>query len=178
MAVTIDTDLVSGTVIQGNSFTFQVSASTDDPTYLPLTYSWWHIVDEATSSSLAETSSILTLSAASVTSSAAGAYSVFVADAEPSNASSSLVTLTVQPGVSTQPSLGGVNVLTQWQSANLTVAGSSDTSITYQWVKNGSNIAGATSATLTLARVQPKDNGTYYCMSHEKDISSGIQFFQ
>lgn len=47
------------------------------------------------------------------------------------------------------------------QAASLGVVASSDAAVTYQWRKNGVAIAGATSATLAFAAVQPGDAGNY-----------------
>jgi len=46
-------------------------------------------------------------------------------------------------------------------TATFTVA-ASDPTATIQWTKNGNNLAGATSATLTLTNVQTTDSGTTY----------------
>jgi hypothetical protein len=49
-------------------------------------------------------------------------------------------------------------------AATFTVAVTGDASITYQWQKNQSPIAGATSPSFTVADAQPSDAGTYYAM--------------
>jgi len=46
-------------------------------------------------------------------------------------------------------------------TASLTVVALSGTTMTYQWLKNGTNIPGATSATYSLLSIQNSDQGNY-----------------
>ena len=62
------------------------------------------------------------------------------------------------PVITTQPA--GQTVLAQ-SPATFQVAVSSLSPLTYQWRKNGVNIAGATSSSLTIASVQPADQADY-----------------
>ncbi len=55
----------------------------------------------------------------------------------------------------------GDQTVVEDQSATWTVTASGAGPFTYQWRKNGENIAGATTATLTLPRVLPADTGSY-----------------
>lgn len=48
------------------------------------------------------------------------------------------------------------------QSATFTVAASGSTPLSFQWQRNGANIAGATSATFTIASVAMSDNGATF----------------
>ncbi len=62
------------------------------------------------------------------------------------------------PAITTQPvgqssPVGG--------SANFTVAASGNATLTYQWAKDGVDIVGATSTTLSLTNIQLADAGTY-----------------
>lgn len=45
------------------------------------------------------------------------------------------------------------------QSATFIVAASGSPPLTFQWQRNGANIAGATSATFTIASVSTSDHG-------------------
>jgi hypothetical protein len=64
------------------------------------------------------------------------------------------------PTITTQPS----NVTaTQGQAASFTVAASGTAPLSFQWRKNGTNISGATAATLSLTNVQSTDVATYSC---------------
>jgi pectate lyase/pectin methylesterase-like acyl-CoA thioesterase len=60
--------------------------------------------------------------------------------------------------ISAQPQSQTVNV---GAAATFTVTASGAAPITYQWRKNGADIPGATSATLTLPDAQPTDAGVY-----------------
>ena len=62
------------------------------------------------------------------------------------------------PSFTTQPAPRTVDAGT---SVTLTAAASGTPAPTFQWLKNGTPIAGATAATLTLASVQASDAGTY-----------------
>jgi len=61
-------------------------------------------------------------------------------------------------------------------SVTFTVTASGDPTITFQWQKNGVNIAGATSASYTIASVSASDAATYRCVvtnSFGTDTSNG-----
>jgi hypothetical protein len=64
----------------------------------------------------------------------------------------------VPPTVTTNPTSVSVG---SGSAATFSVA-ASDSAATIQWTKNGNNIAGATSATLTLSNVQTADSGSTY----------------
>ncbi len=76
---------------------------------------------------------------------------------------SSIATLTVGtiPSITTQP-VSPITVAAG-QSASFTVAASGTAPLTYQWSRYGVAVAGATSATLTLANAQSTDAGAYTC---------------
>jgi len=66
--------------------------------------------------------------------------------------------LDITPGITTQPQ----GQIGYWgRSATLTVGVDDDSPFSYQWRKNGTNITGATSATLTLNNLQTSDAGAY-----------------
>ncbi len=92
----------------------------------------------------------------------AGSYSVRVTDATGS-ATSSAAALTVStpllpPSVFTAPA--AVNALAGQRLA-LSVAATGTTPITYQWLKDGQPVAGATSATFVVDVARPSDSGSY-----------------
>jgi Immunoglobulin I-set domain len=63
------------------------------------------------------------------------------------------------PAITTQPSNASVNV---GQTASFTVVASGSTPLTYQWQKNASAIAGATSATYTTPATAMSDDGSQF----------------
>jgi hypothetical protein len=65
----------------------------------------------------------------------------------------------VAPTISTQPLS---QTVTAGQTASFTVAAAGTAPLTYQWQKNGSNIAGATSATYTTPATTTSDNGATF----------------
>ena len=64
----------------------------------------------------------------------------------------------VAPSITTQPSSGLFSIGT---GATLSVTATGTATLTYQWKKNGTNISGATSSTLTTSSIQPSDEGSY-----------------
>ena len=143
------------TVVQGNPASFSVTASGT----APLTFQWL----KNGTFILGATASVLTLAA--VTTNDAGSYSVLVTNLVGSLASSSAtLTVVVPPGIVTPPvsasSIVGSNV-------SFTVTASGTLPLTYQWQKNGSNLAnggnvsGATTATLNLTGISATDAASY-----------------
>lgn len=100
-----------------------------------------------------------TFSKAGVQPGDAGTYTV-VASNSVSSVTSNAATLTVYtaPVITAQPQSVSANVGT---SASFSVAANGNPSPSYQWRKNGTNIPGATSATLALNNVQPADAANY-----------------
>ncbi len=103
------------------------------------------------------------LSIANVASTDGGSYSVVVADGGTS-VPSSAATVTVQSGagaptITSQPAPQSVNA---GATAVFSVTASGTRAPTYQWFRNGLAVSGATSATLTLAKVSTNDAGSYY----------------
>ena len=73
------------------------------------------------------------------------------------------VTQAPPPPVITQQPPHSLTV-TAGESANFSVAVAGSTPLTYQWIKNGATIPGATLSTYTITAVQPSDSGTYTCL--------------
>jgi RHS repeat-associated protein len=145
----ITTQPTSQTAIAGQSATFTVAA-TGAPAPV---YQWKKngtAIANATAASLTLTN---------VQSIDAGNYTVTATNLAGS-VTSNAATLTVNPGptITAQPVGKTVNV---GGSATFTVSAMGAAPLSYQWQKWGANINGATSATLTLASVQPNDTGYY-----------------
>ncbi len=89
----------------------------------------------------------------------AGNYTVVVGNSTGS-ATSAVATLTVlvPPAIQTQPNNQTVR---QDQNASFSVAASGSAPFSYQWKFNGTNVSGATDASLTLTNVQTSQSGDY-----------------
>jgi hypothetical protein len=103
-----------------------------------------------------------TYSIASAVAGDAGNYTA-VATNSAGTATSAAATLTVSaataaPAITTQPSS---QTVAPGSTASFTVAASGNPTPTYQWQKGGANIAGATSATYSIASVVAGDAGNY-----------------
>lgn len=166
IAPTFTTHPVSQSVAAGNSVTF-TAAATGTPTP---TLQWLKnnvAIPGATGS---------TLTLSSLTSSDGGTYAAMATNAAGSISSNgALLTVTeptvvpppppptpgptAAPVITTQPVAS--QTITAGTSATITVAASGNPAPTYQWRKNGSNIAGATNATLTLKTVTSADAANY-----------------
>lgn len=152
---TITTQPSSVSVSVGAPTSFSVSATS--ALGGPLTYQWRK---NGVNISAANSSTFVIASASS---SDAADYSVAVTN-NWATVNSSPATLTVlsstpsAPTISQQPSsqtaATGANV-------TFTVTATGNPSLTYSWRKNGSNISGANSSSLTLNNVQASDSGTY-----------------
>lgn len=137
------------TVDEGVSVVFSAAATgTPTPTYQ------WYKDDTAISGA---TSSGLTVS--STKAADAGDYTVVSTNAAGS-ATSTKATLVVNyaPTITTQPT---DQTAAQGTTATFTVVAAGLPAPTYQWTKDGNNLAGATSATLSLPNVQPADAASY-----------------
>lgn len=147
--ISITTQPLSQTVSFAGTATFTVSAVGTGTLF----YRWkfnGNDISNATNS---------TLALPNVQPANAGSYSVVVSDAAGSLTSAS-ATLTVlsAPAITQQPQSQSVNA-----GANVTfsVTASGSVPLSYQWKFNGSDIAGATGATLSLPNVQSASAGDY-----------------
>lgn len=75
------------------------------------------------------------------------------------NLTGSYVPLPVAPLITEEPAASTTAV--QGSKVTLTVKAISNTAMTYQWRKNGSNMPGKTSSSLVFTSVQPTDDATY-----------------
>lgn len=100
-----------------------------------------------------------TYTIASVTAADAGTYTARAVNTAGTTASANaIVTVNTAPAISTAPVGSTVSV---GDAIRLSVAASGSPAPTYQWQKNGVNIAGATQSTFTIATAAPTDSGTY-----------------
>lgn len=140
------------TVTAGNSVTFTAAASGSPAP----TYQW----KKAGINIAGATNPSYTIN--NVTSSAAGSYSVVAANSAGS-ATSNSATLTVNvagtaPILTTQPLS---QTVTAGTSATFTAAASGSPTPTYQWQKDGVNIAGATGSSFTISSPVGANEGSY-----------------
>ncbi|MBD8033039.1 immunoglobulin domain-containing protein [Solibacillus sp. A46] len=152
VAPTITTQPSDKTITVGGGAIFTVTATGD----APLNYQWKKGgVDIAGGASASLTINNVQISDA-------GSYTVVVTNAV-GNVTSNTATLTVTPvpvalEITTQPSN---QMIIAGGSATFTVTATSDTSLSYQWKKDGADIVGATRASLTINNVQAGDAGIY-----------------
>ena len=139
----------NATVVLGNPVSFTVTAGGT----APLSFQWLKngvAIPNANSN---------VLSFPTTTTNDAGNYSVVVTNIVSSVASSSAaLTVLVPPAIVTQPADATV---TAGNGVSFTVTASGTAPLNYQWRKNGVNISGATTATLTLASVSAADAASY-----------------
>ncbi len=151
-APTIVTQPASQAVTTGGTATFTVAAA-GNPTP---TYQW----AKGGVNLSGATNATLTLS--NVQAANAGTYTA-VATNSAGTATSAGAVLTVSasavaPAITTQPAS---QTVTAGGAASFTVVTAGSPTPTYQWAKDGVNLAGATNAMLTLDNVQAADAGTY-----------------
>ena len=145
----ITTSPVSATVTQGNAAIFTAAASGT----APLVFQW--LKNGAPISGA--NSNVLSFTA--VTTNDAASYSVVVTNIVGSIASSSAtLTVLVPPSIITPPVSATV---VAGSNVTFTVVAAGSGTLTYQWLKNGASIGGATSATLTLNNVSAADAANY-----------------
>jgi alpha-tubulin suppressor-like RCC1 family protein len=151
LAPTITTPPASQTVDEGTPVTFAVTFNSGTA---PVTYQWRKgtvAIGGATNA---------TLALAEALSPDAGSYDVVVTNYL-GTATSQAATLTVNPSPPPSVTVPPQNIAVMaGESANFTVS-SAGSLPRYQWLRNGSAISGATSATLALSAVTLADAGTY-----------------
>lgn len=145
----ITTQPVDQSVAVGGSATFTVVATGT----APLSYQWRKGGADISGVTSA------TLSLSNVQAADDSAYSVVVSNGAGSVTSADAVlTVLVPPSITTQPVGQSVAV---GGSATFTVVATGTAPLNYQWKKGGVDLAGATSATLSLTNVQASDGATY-----------------
>jgi len=146
---TIIAQPVGATADIGNTVTFTVGVTGT----APFSYQWKKngaIISGATASSLTLTG---------IQSTDTGSYTVVVTNGVGfATSSSAILTINTPPSIVTQPA---AQVAVAGSNVTFTVVATGTAPLTYQWSKDGSPVAGATSATLALTGVQAADAGSY-----------------
>ena len=148
----ITSQATSLTVLRNASATFSVTATgTPAPTYQ------WQFNSSPISGATSASYTIASAQAAN-----AGDYTCVVTNAAGS-VMSNIATLTVNipATITAQPSSQAVNPAS---SATFSVTATGTGTLTYQWRKNGRDIAGATASTLALTDVRFLDEAKYTCL--------------
>jgi hypothetical protein len=137
------------TVTQGQSASFSAVANGS----APFSYQWNFNGSPVSGA----TSSALTLASAQGTD--VGSYTLAVANPAGS-ITSQVATLTVNipPAITTPPQS---QTVTNGQNASFSVVATGTDPLSYQWSLNGTDLADATSSTLTLTSVQTNNTGNY-----------------
>jgi invasion protein IalB len=154
VAPTITTQPANQTVTAGQTATFTVVATGT----APLSYQWSKngaTVSGATSS---------TYTTPTTTTSDSGAQFTVLVSNSAGSVTSAAATLTVNaaavaPTITTQPAN---QTVTAGQTATFTVVATGTAPLSYQWQKNGANIAGAISASYTTAATTSSDSGAQF----------------
>ncbi len=151
---TITTQPANQTVTAGQTATFTVVASGT----APLSYQWQKNGANIAGATTASYTTPVTTTAAS-----GSTFDVVVSNTAGS-VTSAAVTLTVTaaavaPTITTQPTN---QTVTAGQTATFTVVAAGTAPLSYQWLKNGVNIAGATSASYTTPVTTTADNGSTF----------------
>ena len=152
---TITTPPANLSIVAGASATFSVTAAGS----APLAYQWLKNGVVLANGGNVSGSTTATLTLSGVSASDAAGYSVTVTNSLGSVTSpAATLTVAVPPAIVTPPAnattVAGSNV-------SFTVTASGTAPLTFQWRKNGVNISGATSATLTLVNVSAADAANY-----------------
>ncbi|HEY6944877.1 MAG TPA: immunoglobulin domain-containing protein [Candidatus Acidoferrum sp.] len=154
VAPTITTQPANQTVTAGQTATFSVVASGT----APLSYQW-----QKNGANIAGATSSSYTTPATTTADSGSTFDVVVSNSA-GTATSTAATLTVNPApvaptITTQP----VNqTVTAGQAAIFSVVASGTAPLSYQWQKNGANIAGATSSSYTTPATTTADGGSTF----------------
>ncbi len=148
---------ISSTVAKGGSLSLTLTATGSGT----LSYQWMKdgaLLSGATSA---------TLALSNVQAASAGTYACVVSNAlngTTSTTTSASATLTVNlpPTITTQPT--AAQTVAQGGTVSFTVAATGSGSLSYQWMKGGSVITGATSTTLSFSSLLASDAATYACV--------------
>lgn len=151
-APTISTQPASQTVTEGDNVTFSVAANGT----APLSYQWT-FGGKAIAGATSPTYSLTNVQQAN-----AGTYAVTITNSLGSvtsnNATLTVNPLSIAPSITAQPLSRAANA---GDSVSFGVSATGTPAPTYQWRKDGVNIAGATSSTFSIASVTTADAGSY-----------------
>ena len=150
----ITTQPANQTVTAGQTATFSVTATGT----APLSYQW-----QKNGSNILGATSSSYATPATTTSDSGSTFKVVVSNSAGS-VTSNAASLTVNPApvapvISTQPAN---QTVTAGQTATFTVTATGSSTLTYQWQKNGTNIAGATSSSYTTPATTTSDSGSTF----------------
>jgi hypothetical protein len=155
----IDVQPQGQTVTEGQTATFSVTAHGA----APLAYQWRRGGVEIAGATAASFTTPATVQADS------GAQFTVVVSSAAGTVTSAAATLTVNPGsmgtaptITTQPASQTVNA---GQTATFTVVATGSPAPTYQWRRNGANVAGATSASYTTPATVAGDSGAVFTVA-------------
>jgi len=164
VAPSITTQPANITVTTPATATFSVTASGT----APLSYQW-----QKNGATIAGATSASYTTPATTTADSGSSYRVVVSNTV-SSVTSSAATLTVNagavaPAITSQPANMTV---TAPANATFSVSTSGTAPLSYQWQKNGANIAGATSASYTTPATTRADSGSSYRVVVSNTVSS------
>ena len=166
VAPTITTQPQNQSVTAGATATFTVVASGS----APLTYQWSKNGTTITGATGASYTTPATVSGDN-----GSMFSVRVSNsagsATSSTASLTVTTASVAPTITTQPQPQSVTV---GATATFAVVASGSAPLTYQWSKNGTAIAGATSASYTTPATVSGDNGSSFTVQVSNSAGSSM----
>ncbi|HVS88295.1 MAG TPA: choice-of-anchor D domain-containing protein [Candidatus Acidoferrum sp.] len=151
VAPAITTPPANQTVTAGQTATFTVVATGT----APLSYQW-----QKSGVNIAGASSASYTTAATTTSDSGSTFDVVVSNTA-GTVTSAAATLTVNspPTITTPPAN---QTVTAGQTATFTVVAGGTAPLSYQWQKNGANIAGASSASYTTPATTTSDSGSTF----------------
>ena len=154
VAPTISAQPANQTVPAGQTATFAVAASGT----APLSYQW-----QKNGANISGATAASYTTPATTSTDNGSTFQVLVSNTAGS-ITSSAATLTVNPAavaprITTQPAS---QTVTAGQTATFAVVASGTAPLSYQWQKNGANIAGATSASYTTPATTSTDNGSTF----------------
>ena len=163
VAPTITTQPSSQSVAAGETASFAVAATGSDP----LTYQWHR--DGAPIAGAVDS----TYSTSADVADDGASFSVVVSNAigtvQSATAKLTVTATAVAPTITTQP---GDQSITVGQTATFSVTASGSTPLSYQWHRNGNDIAGATGASYTTAVTSSADNGATFSVTVSNSAGS------
>lgn len=146
--------LASQTVANGTNVIFSVNAAGS----APLFYFWSHNGNPIADGGNISGSSSATLNLAGVTTNDAGSYSVIVSNTLGTATTSASLAVHFPPVILTSPVS---TTVVAGESTTFTATAEGTAPLTWQWRKNGTNISGANSASLSLVNISMNDAGIY-----------------
>ena len=161
VAPSITSQPASATVTAGKTAMFSVAATGT----APLTYQW-----KKNGAAISGATSASYTTPATIASDNAAKFTVTVTNSVSSVTSlAATLTVNVPPSITTQPASKAVNV---GQTATFSVAAAGSGTLTYQWLKNGAAIGGATSASYTTPATIASDNGAQFTVTVSDAVSN------